>query len=499
MKTFWALPAILRIALASQNAFSVHDDVLAFPQYQVSFTSDYVTEIQAQSRLAKNKPRVDNVEGDHNDILNEVAIPISGSGDLPDRSNKNKPDYEYEVLRLENHQYLCKLPHVESPTGLNETDKTLSKQDEEKELARANERGWELLQGMQGNCIYFWSGWWSYRYCFGQGVKQFHQLPPSQGVPAYPPIEDPSVEGYMLGKVEDAAKKAETGLQKGETGKENGDSTKALGTLEIRGENRYLVQRLGGGTKCDLTGKSRRIEVQFHCNPASSDRISLIKEISICAYLMVIQTPRLCNDIAFMPPQKDSPNEISCSPILSQAQIPGYESDLAADLEAAAAAAAALGDQVVNPFQEVPPKTIPRAPPMIGGIALGANKWIPKEQKIEKSAIVGGGKETYVETIADSMGKLLSPEKLKAMGLGDAKSVEKLKKELEKIAGGQGWKLEVFDTPQGREYRGVLLGDDDPSDDDKAKKEDGHVGEDNADEAQDKTQEGSEETYKDEL
>lgn len=32
MKGFWALPAILRVALASQNAFSVNDDVLAFPQ-----------------------------------------------------------------------------------------------------------------------------------------------------------------------------------------------------------------------------------------------------------------------------------------------------------------------------------------------------------------------------------------------------------------------------------------------------------------------------------
>lgn len=32
MKNFWALPAFLRIALASQHAFSVFDDLLAFPQ-----------------------------------------------------------------------------------------------------------------------------------------------------------------------------------------------------------------------------------------------------------------------------------------------------------------------------------------------------------------------------------------------------------------------------------------------------------------------------------
>lgn len=217
---------------------------------------------------------------------------------------------------------------------------------------------------------------------------------------------------------------------------------------------------------------------------------------------MVIQTPRLCNDVAFQPPQKDSPNKINCSPILSPAQIPSYEADLASDIAAAAAASTALGDPIPNPFQDARSK----APPSIGGIVLGANKWVPKDQKIEKSAIVGGGKETYLETIADSMGKLLSPEKLKAMGLGDAKSVDALKKELEKIAGGQGWKLEVYDTPQGREYRGVLLGDEDPKEDDKAKKEgvkakkEGKADEEKTDEApEEKTEEGSEETYKDEL
>jgi hypothetical protein len=32
MKSFWALPAVLRLALAHQHAFSVFDDLLAFPQ-----------------------------------------------------------------------------------------------------------------------------------------------------------------------------------------------------------------------------------------------------------------------------------------------------------------------------------------------------------------------------------------------------------------------------------------------------------------------------------
>jgi protein OS-9 len=37
---------------------------------------------------------------------------------------------------------------------------------------------------------------------------------------------------------------------------------KGLARLETKGEMRYLVQKLKGGTTCDLTGKERRIEVQ---------------------------------------------------------------------------------------------------------------------------------------------------------------------------------------------------------------------------------------------
>jgi protein OS-9 len=119
---------------------------------------------------------------------------------------------------------------------------------------------------------------------------------------------------------------------------------------------------------------------------------------------------------------------------------------------------------------------------------------------------VGGGKEKFVETIADSFGKAMSADELKRLGLGDAKSVETLKKELEKIAGGQGWELKVFDTPDGREYRGVLLGDEEP---DSAKKEGAEVtntkkvepkpGNDAPSDDDQKKPEGTEETYKDEL
>ncbi|TKA65467.1 hypothetical protein B0A55_09283, partial [Friedmanniomyces simplex] len=249
------------------------------------------------------------------------------------------------------------------------------------------------------------------------------------------------------------------------------------GELVQRGESRYLVQRLGGGTTCDLTGKERRIEVQFHCNPQSSDRISLIKETSTCAYLMVIQTPRLCNDVAFLPPQKDQPNTISCSPVLADDEVEDYEHDLrtlkraeeqATIWEANAEAAAALGASSADyhtPLQ------------IVGDILVGGHELVPEGTKIEKSAIVGGGKETYIDTIASSDGtRILGADEIKKLGLGNPEAVEKLKKELEKIAQGQQWKLDVIDTPRGREYRGIIGDEEEEGEEGKGNGKDGKEG-----------------------
>jgi protein OS-9 len=35
-----------------------------------------------------------------------------------------------------------------------------------------------------------------------------------------------------------------------------------VGKLAVKGQSRYLVQHLAGGTVCDLTGEERSIEVQ---------------------------------------------------------------------------------------------------------------------------------------------------------------------------------------------------------------------------------------------
>lgn len=177
-------------------------------------------------------------------------------------------------MTLHAQPYLCRIPIVDtSHNNNNNTDEQQqSAADEEKELARATDRGWELLRGMRGSCIYFLSGWWSYSFCYADGVRQFHQLPPSRGVPVYPPVEDERVQGYVLGTFpQEGGKKGRKGDDADEVVDDEGEAVPeekdgrdetGVARLETKGETRYLVQKLTGGTTCDLTGKARKIEVQ---------------------------------------------------------------------------------------------------------------------------------------------------------------------------------------------------------------------------------------------
>ncbi|OQO06200.1 hypothetical protein B0A48_08788 [Cryoendolithus antarcticus] len=463
MRHFFALPAVLRVSLvlASQHAFSVQDDILAFPQYEIKFTEQYIPEDDVPWKLRDGSTQPMPSSG--TDIGHHT--PDSNWEDR-DRDASEEQRLEYEVLLLDQQRYLCSIPIVAPPEQTTPAENaTQTQADTARELARANERGWELLSAMHGQCTYFVSGWWSYRFCYGEGVRQFHQLAPGRGGQIYPPVEDPEVEGYSLGMYEGAGgegKGKAMGKGQGEAegkaeGKEVGKvEGKEVGELVTKGESRYLVQRLDGGTTCDLTGKSRRIELQFHCNPSTgSDRISLIKETATCAYLMVIQTPRLCNDIAFLPPQVEAANAITCAPILSPSETEAHAKDLAAPAPASepsdAEIWAANPDAAVAFGIPVPPKR-----QVAGDIEVGAHAIVPKGVKLEKSAIVGGGKETYIETIADSDGKMLGAEELEKRQLGKKKDVEAFKRKLEEVAKGGKWKLDVVETVRGREYRGVI-------------------------------------------
>ncbi|KAI9819474.1 MAG: Protein OS-9 [Pycnora praestabilis] len=466
MRRALVLLAAASVVLGSQSVFSVHDDLLAFPQYEIIFSDTFISDLDAASRLvyaassSSARPKATPI------AAREPVKPFETTAELlhvnrQDDHGHWKTDDEfdfddstdtYESMILNGKPYLCAIPIVEIPIK-NETSEAAARAEEEKEIARATDRGWELLQDMEGHCLYFISGWWSYSFCYNSQVKQFHQLPPTRGAPVFPPQPDPSTATYVLGQVgAEGNGQAEHELRR--AGVSDGKWGLEAMELQARGETRYLVQKLGGGTTCDLTGKDRRVEVQFHCHPQSADRIGWIKEVTTCSYLMVIYTARLCNDIAFLPPHENKANPIACREV-----VPAH----------------AISDWKAQKTSEAERKLLSSADPsrpVIGGVEVGGQKMVGMEgRRIDASKVAGGGAnaggagssgpgEVVIVAINEGRakggkGKRLSSEELEKLNL-DPEAVERFKKELQEMAGDEGWKLEVVEKDDGQELRGTI-------------------------------------------
>jgi protein OS-9 len=238
----------------------------------------------------------------------------------------------------------------------------------------------------------------------------------------------------------------------------------------------------------------------------------MIKEITTCSYLMIVDTPRLCHDVAFIPPQENLAHPITCQPVLSDSEAEKWiAAKLESKLQEAERLIAEYDDVNTNPLREVTEglEGSTKRGPIIGGIEVGAQALVGSEGKvIEKSVVVGGGKETYVGTVATSDGKQMSKEEMKKLNIADPKDVEKLKGNLKKLAGRKGWKLDLVDTPRGREFRGIIEAEDQDAEKKDVKLEDkGNAkgtskeqqAKKEAEEEEEEVQEGSEEVYKDEL
>ena len=427
-------------------------------QYEVVFSDSLISDFEADLLISHaSSTTQDAPQSSTKDI---------DTGPINSFHNYDPARETYEVMILDDEQYFCTIPIVDPPLK-NETFEAEARAAEQKELARATDRGWELLQDLEGNCLYYISGWWSYSFCYNNEITQFHQLPPQPGKPLIPPTRDPTTKQFVLGKAK-AAQQARADEWGNEIdvhkGAKHGEPPKT--ELQVKGDTRYLVQRMEGGTTCDLTGKPRRVEVQYHCNPHVTDRIGYIKEVTTCSYQMVIYTPRLCTDAAFMPAKESKANEIVCRVI-----VPKDDLEDRAELKMLENELDAANAKIEKPIN-------------IGGVIVGAGKWASKDgARMPIPASFGQadqGKKVKVIARAKSKAKggqveMVSDSDLRKLDL-DPATVEELKKQMQREAKGKGWEIKVVDEP-GDDARTIL----------------GVVEEDDGDE------EGSEEIYKDEL
>ena len=388
----------------------------------------------------------------------DISDPYKSQNAVSD-STPPSTETEYTRLLLSSRPYICAIP---SPLPTTNDTPAISIPTTAEDLELASARGWDLLKDME--CMYFISGWWSYSFCHQRQVRQFHQLPPGKNAPLFPPLEDPGAPSFVLGEFGQIdAPGAKNKRERDKDGKEGKD-------LVVKGEKRYLVQKLGGGTTCDLTGRPRKVEIQFHCHPQSTDRIGLIKEVSTCSYLMVVYTPRLCNDVAFLPPRETAAEKIICEEIVADDQVSTWKARKKSEHD----------DTSISTFTT-------SGRPLVGNIEVGAQNLVgtpgrrispPQPEPPQANSPDGAGNRKVgiiAKKDAGAEMKRLSNEELKKLGI-DLATVEALRKELEDMAEGKGWRLEVFEGPAGRELRGVVEGEEEGEE-----------------------REGSEEEYKDEV
>ena len=463
------LAGAFSLVFGSRSSFSVHDDILAFPQYDVIFSDTFILDTDASVHLASPIPT-------------EPSTPSSDLSHINSPSDNARKAAEstvlsYELLRLYNQPYLCSIP-VARPAPLeNSTSATSAAATKEAELREASVKGWALLKEMEGICLFFISGYWSYSFCYGREVRQFHQLPPGKDVPLFPPVEDQSAPAFILGTVED------DDIPSTDVGR----PLPAGSEVQVKGETRYLRQKLGGGSECDLTGKGRKIEVQFHCHPSTPDKIGYIKEVTTCSYLMIIYTARLCNDKAFLPPKEDRANTIACREIIKEEDVAEWKGRKAKE------AAKRLSGLAGAEAAEQPHRTI------VGGIEVGAMQFVGTEGKRLELATQKAA-EGKIEVVATSAPKAdggkfqrLTDKELRSRDV-DPKVIEELRRELDELYQGGGWKLEVVETENGdREIRGV------PDMDDPARKHDRNEDKEEESREADDGPQGSEEELKEDL
>ncbi|GLB35036.1 putative glucosidase II beta subunit-like protein [Lyophyllum shimeji] len=312
--------ALVAPAHAARFLHSLPEDTYAFPKFRVAFLNNLPVLNETAERWL--------TEGLRGGELEFLDQPWSGhshtstspkeidSGDVHDGVSKSQvpesspsaANYTLEKMKMgPKDSYLCLIPKPADNV-------TQVPDDQESNFELIPSRSWSLLQPLSGTCLYHRQGWFTYSYCHNEEIRQFKEATNSAGGHS-PPQEDPDWEAYTLGKAPKPGADLTVAEQNAQAA--NLELARSAGS-------RYLVQRWGDGTVCDKTGRSREVEVQFHCSMTMTDHILFVKEAKTCSYVLVINTPRLCGEPGFKS-RRDTGEEFSirCREIVDTLSPPG--------------------------------------------------------------------------------------------------------------------------------------------------------------------------------
>ncbi|KAG0039840.1 Protein OS-9 [Podila clonocystis] len=151
---------------------------------------------------------------------------------------------------------------------------------------------------------------WTYEFCYKGAVRQYYEADTDENKQPYKhaPV-------FVLGRFRPP--RSLVSFEEHRDAKSSPSLRKDAATeFETKHDRNYLVQTWDHGDVCTLTNQPRQIRVHYQCALIPEDRIHSVTEPTICSYIIVINSPRLCIDPAFRVIRPPAPEPIQCQPIV---------------------------------------------------------------------------------------------------------------------------------------------------------------------------------------
>ncbi|KAJ2501847.1 Protein OS-9 [Coemansia sp. RSA 1972] len=295
------------------NPVDIMEDMHETPRFQIQMLDELVPESKLSSVLSELRSAAlaaERRQTTHKDL-----------SDTPSAVTSADIIYDPIVARAgRKWKFLCQIPRVTrnatvaKPAAIESGDEIELKNEE------TIARGLELLQPLRANCITHTTGWWTFEYCHDRMVRQYHRMAPdSHGHAA-------EIE-YRLGEYSHRKRQIQA------THATQSPHVERSTQIRRIGRKQFLTQVWAGGTLCDITRQPREVEVQFHCDANSPERIAHVEEVAVCQYVMVINTPRLCVDPGFYDTVASKVYDIKCQHVVSDAEAEEREQMLRLEAE----------------------------------------------------------------------------------------------------------------------------------------------------------------------
>jgi protein OS-9 len=169
----------------------------------------------------------------------------------------------------------------------------------------------ELLAPLKDTCHLIHEGWWTYEYCHGKKISQFH-------------LEKGNIIGPVLtlGYFEKEKEWTVNELQDTINKRRKGKHLEERGSVILSSHVMYYTN----GTFCHYTQSFRSVVAKIVCSPFHNNtEIIYIDEHPTCRYTVIVHTPQLCQHPLFGSHNYISPpSTIRCTPIVPEAVYKQY-------------------------------------------------------------------------------------------------------------------------------------------------------------------------------